>query len=82
MKRLMCAAAVAALSDAAGGAGQSRRVMTEVREALGGDKLAQVKALSLEGPFGREMGQRQVQGTIALTLAAARPHAPQRRHRD
>jgi hypothetical protein len=39
-----------------------------MRKALGGDKLASVKALSLEGPFQRDMGPRQMTGTNALTI--------------
>jgi hypothetical protein len=42
--------------------------MKQAREALGGKKLAELKALTLEGPFVREMGNRQVQGTVSLTL--------------
>jgi hypothetical protein len=43
-------------------------VMQKAKSALGGEKLDQVKALSLEGPFAREMGNRQVSGKIELTL--------------
>ena len=43
-------------------------VVGEVRKALGGDKLAAVKAVSAEGPFRRSMGQRDMEGTTTLTL--------------
>ncbi len=76
MKRLMCIAAVAALGLPVAAQDKAADVMKQAREALGGNKLAQVKALSLEGPFAREMGNRQVQGTLALTL-----QLPDRMHR-
>ncbi len=57
-------------------ADQAANVLAEMRKALGGAKLAQVKSLSVEGPFRRTMGQRQMEGTIALVLAA-----PDRMHR-
>ena len=44
-------------------------VMGQVKTALGGDKLAAVKAVSAEGPFRRTMGQRDMEGTITLTIA-------------
>ena len=47
---------------------KAAEVMQKTRAALGGAKLEQVKSLTLEGPFLREMGNRQVQGTLALTL--------------
>ena len=68
MKRLMCAAVVIALSMPAAAQDKAADVMQKARAALGGAKLEQVKALSLEGPFGREMGNRQVQGKLVLTL--------------
>lgn len=43
-------------------------VVAQVKQALGGDKLAAVKALSAEGPFQRAMGQRNMEGTITFTL--------------
>ena len=76
MKALICAATLVALTIPAAGQDQAAAIMTKVRQALGGDKLAQVKALSLEGRFGREMGPRQVEGTLALTL-----QLPDRMHR-
>jgi hypothetical protein len=76
MTRLICAAAVVALTSSVAAQDKSAEVMRQAREALGGAKLASVKALTLEGPFGREMGNRQVQGTLALTL-----QLPDRMHR-
>lgn len=81
MKRLLCAATVVALTmpvvaqDTS--AAKAVEVMTQLRQALGGDKLAQLKAISLEGPFAREMGQRQIQGTQVVTL-----QLPDRMHRS
>jgi hypothetical protein len=69
MKRLMCVAATVAVTMAPVAAqDKAAEVMEKTRAALGGAKLQQVKALSLEGPFAREMGNRQVQGKITLTL--------------
>jgi hypothetical protein len=49
-------------------ADQAGKVLAEMRKALGGAKLEQVKGLTLEGPFRREMGPRQMEGTMVLTL--------------
>ena len=69
MKRLMCVAIIAALgAPMAAQDNKAADIMKQTREALGGSKLAQLKALQLEGPFAREMGPRQVQGKIELTL--------------
>ena len=68
MKRVICAAAVVALGIPAAAQDKASDVMQKARAALGGAGLEQVKALSLEGPFAREMGNRQVQGKIELTL--------------
>jgi hypothetical protein len=43
-------------------------VIGQVKKALGGDKLAAVKAISAEGPFRRSIGQRDMEGTILLTI--------------
>jgi hypothetical protein len=44
-------------------------VLAEVRTALGGEqKLAAVKAISVEGPFRRAMGARSLEGSISLLL--------------
>jgi hypothetical protein len=43
-------------------------LVAQVKQALGGDKLAAVKAVSAEGPFRRSMGQRDMEGTIMLTV--------------
>jgi hypothetical protein len=43
-------------------------VIKDMRKALGGDKLEAVKTLSLEGPYQRDGGMRQMAGTNALTL--------------
>lgn len=69
MRRLICMLAVAALgAPLAAQDNKAAEIMKQAREALGGNKLAQLKALQLEGPFAREMGPRQVQGKIELTL--------------
>jgi hypothetical protein len=47
---------------------QAGQVLAEMRKALGGTKIEQVKAVSVEGPFRREMGQRQIEGTIVMVL--------------
>jgi hypothetical protein len=78
---LVCAAALVALTwplaAQDGSQAKAAEVMKQVREALGGNKLAQVKALTLEGPFGREMGPRQMQGTTVMTI-----QLPDRMHRS
>ena len=58
-------------------ADQAAKVLADMRQALGGAKVEQVKGLTLEGPFRREMGQRQMEGTIVLTLAG-----PDRMHKS
>ena len=68
MRRVMCAAAIVALSVPLAAQDKAAAVMQQARTALGGAKLEQVKTLSVEGPFAREMGNRQVQGKLVLTL--------------
>jgi hypothetical protein len=68
MKRLMCVAALVVLAMPVGAQDKATDVLKQAREALGGAKLDQIKALTIEGPFVREMGNRQVTGTVALTL--------------
>jgi hypothetical protein len=69
MTRAMCAVAAMALVAAPVMAqDKAVDVMQKARAALGGARLEQVKALALEGPFAREMGNRQVQGKLELTL--------------
>jgi hypothetical protein len=58
-------------------ADQAGKVLADVRAALGGAQLEQVKAVSLEGPFRREMGQRQAEGTVVLVL-----QGPDKMHRS
>ncbi len=76
MRRLISATAVMALTLPVAAQDKGADVMRQAREALGGNTLAQVQTLSLEGPFAREMGNRQVQGTLAVTL-----QLPDRMHR-
>jgi hypothetical protein len=68
MRRVMCAMAVLALGLPVAAQDKAADVMDKMRAALGGAQLEQIKALSLEGPFAREMGNRQVSGKIELTL--------------
>ncbi len=58
-------------------ADQAATVLAEMRKALGGAKLEQLKSVSLEGPFRREMGQRQMEGTIVMVL-----QGPDKMHRS
>src|SRR5688500_9810785 len=76
MKHFVCAAIVASFTVPLAAQDKAAEVMAQVRQALGGDKLAELKALTVEGPFAREFGQRQVQGTMVLTL-----QLPDRMHR-
>jgi hypothetical protein len=57
-------------------ADQAVKVLAEMRKALGGSKVEQVKSLSMEGPFRRTMGQRDMEGSIALVLVG-----PDKMHR-
>jgi hypothetical protein len=50
---------------------RAAELVAQVKQALGGDKLAAVKSMSAEGPFRRSMGQRDMEGTI--TLIVVRP---------
>jgi hypothetical protein len=81
MRRLLFAASAAVVLSiplaAQDPAAKGAEITKQMRAALGGDKVGQVKALSLEGPFAREMGQRQMQGTLALTI-----QLPDRMHRS
>lgn len=59
-------------------ADQAIDVLQQARTALGGEAtLSAVKTLSLEGPFTRAMGPRQMEGTMTLILAP-----PDRMHRS
>ena len=78
MKRFVIVAAAVVLSNSvelptapwAGLRAQDRvsDVLAQVRSALGGDTLAAVKSLTAEGPFRRRMGQRDMEGTLVLTV--------------
>src|SRR6188508_3014312 len=48
---------------------KAEAVLKDMRKALGGDKLEKAKSLSLEGPFQRDMGGRQMKGTLAISVA-------------
>lgn len=58
-------------------ADQAGKVLADMRQALGGARLEQVKTLSVEGPFRREMGQRQIEGTVVMVL-----QGPDKMHRS
>lgn len=79
MNRLisLCAAIAAAFTIPAAAQDRGAEITAQMRNALGADKLAQVKTLSVEGRFAREMGQRQMQGTLVLTF-----QLPDRMHRS
>ena len=77
MKRFLTVAALVALTLPVAAQDKAADVMKQTREALGGNKLAQLKGLTLEGPFRREMGERQMAGTLALTL-----ELPDKMHRS
>ena len=72
MRSLVLAAAVVALAFGSPAAAQDKAeaVLKEMRQALGGDRLAAAKGATLEGTFAREMGQsRRVGGTVVLSIA-------------
>ena len=68
MRRTLLAALIVALASPLAAQDKAADVMREMRKALGGDKLESMKALSVEGPFRREMGPRQMEGTNTLTI--------------
>jgi hypothetical protein len=74
MRRLPSIAAlviVASFISIEGVRGQDRvaGIIAATRKALGGeDKIAGLKSLSAEGPFRRTMGQRDMEGTLTVTL--------------
>ena len=68
MRRIVLAVLLVALGSPLAAQDKAADVMKEMRKALGGDKLESVKSLSLEGPFQRDAGQRQMSGTSALTI--------------
>jgi hypothetical protein len=43
--------------------------LVQVRKALGGDRLAQVSSLAIEGTFRRVMGERDVSGDLEFAVA-------------
>lgn len=59
-------------------ADQASDPVQKVRAALGGeDAIEKVKAIAAKGTFRREMGQRQLEGTLTLTI-----ERPDRMHRS
>ena len=68
MRRVLMAALVVALGGPVMAQDKAADVLKDMRKALGGDKFDAMKALSLEGPFQREMGPRQMAGTTSLTI--------------
>ncbi|MEQ1757752.1 MAG: hypothetical protein ABL986_05495, partial [Vicinamibacterales bacterium] len=51
-----------------GDAAKGASVLAEARTALGGDKLAAVKALQMKGSFKRTAGNNQLEGDLEITL--------------
>ena len=68
MRRLIGVAVVAAFAAPLAAQDKAADVMKQAREALGSKKVTELKALTVEGPFVREMGNRLVSGTMSLTL--------------
>ncbi len=70
--------AMATVSGASVAADQASDVVQKVRAALGGeDAIEKVKAIAAKGTFRREMGQRQIEGALTLTI-----ERPDRMHRS
>lgn len=59
---------LASVAAQVAGDGRATALLAQARTALGGDKLAQVQALSANGTYQREMGDRQMSGEIAIDL--------------
>ena len=68
MRRMVVVAVVAVLGTPLIAQDKGADVLKQMRKALG-DKIDTVNTLTLEGPFQREMGPRQMTGTIVLNLA-------------
>ena len=68
MRRIVLAMLLVALGSPLTAQDKAADVVKAMRQALGGDKLDSVKALSLEGPFQRDAGPRQMAGTNAVTI--------------
>jgi hypothetical protein len=68
MRRIVMAAVMLTLSAPLSAQDKGADVLKQMRKALG-DKIETVNTLTLEGPFQREMGPRQMTGTIVLNLA-------------
>jgi hypothetical protein len=62
---LSCAAPVAAHAQ-----DKAEELLAAARGALGGEKLAAVKGLSVTGEFRRLMGERELNGEVTVDLAA------------
>lgn len=70
--------AVAAGSGARVAADQASDAVQKARAALGGEEaIEKVKAIAAKGAFRREMGPRQIEGTLTLTI-----ERPDRMHRS
>ena len=70
MRRFMTLAAVVMMASSIGAQDRAAGIIAATRKALGGeDKIAGLKALSAEGAFRRTMGARDMEGTLAVTLA-------------
>jgi hypothetical protein len=68
MRKVLVGALIGAISASLGAQDKADDILKQARAVLGGTKLEAAKALSLEGPFLRDMGNRQMQGTLTLTI--------------
>src|SRR5690606_29095276 len=68
MRRIVLATLLVALASPVAAQDKAAEVVAEMRKALGGGALDTLRTLSLEGPFRRAMGPRDMTGTNALTI--------------
>lgn len=77
MIRILLTVILVALTTSTAAQDRATEVLRQMRGALGADKLTAAKALTAEGPFMRDAGDRQMKGTAVVTI-----QLPDRMHRS
>lgn len=68
MTKMLLTLIMVTLSARVNAQDRATEVLHQMRAAIGADKLAAAKALTVEGPFVRDAGDRQMKGTAAVTI--------------
>lgn len=68
MHRFLASSLVALALGATVAADQTQQVVDELKKALGGSKLAELKTLTAEGTYRRSMGQMEMSGDMELVI--------------